>query len=168
MSSSSTTAGKVSFTVRRPTPASHGGSDSESSTFKVPTLPRHLFGTSTPNSPLGRSTPSRPKSRTYTERDSSDEGSEAEDELVTAFDQFGAQRLRATAGHRSTQLALQVLRFSATSASVLCNAYTVTLATITSVMCGLSHASCACNLRSPLTVPVCGPGLSYCIDARPI
>ncbi|KAI0703673.1 DExH-box splicing factor binding site-domain-containing protein [Cerioporus squamosus] len=92
MSSSSTTAGKVSFTVRRPTPASHGGSDSESSTFKVPTLPRHLSGTSTPNSPLGRSTPSRSKSRTYTERDSSDEGSEAEDELVTAFDQFGAQR----------------------------------------------------------------------------
>ncbi|RPD75621.1 hypothetical protein L226DRAFT_485848 [Lentinus tigrinus ALCF2SS1-7] len=92
MSSSSASASKVSFTIRRPTPASHGGSDSESSTFKVPTLPRHLSGTSTPNSPLGRGTPPTPKSRTHSERDSSDEGSEAEDELVTAFDQFGAQR----------------------------------------------------------------------------
>ncbi|KAH9852206.1 DExH-box splicing factor binding site-domain-containing protein [Lenzites betulinus] len=90
MSSSSSAPAKVSFTVRRPTPVS----DSDSS-FKVPTLPRHLSGTSTPNSPLARSTPPSPKhrSRTYTERDSSDEGSGPEDELVTGFDQFGVQRL---------------------------------------------------------------------------
>ncbi|RDX50771.1 hypothetical protein OH76DRAFT_1555561 [Lentinus brumalis] len=93
MSSSSTAASKVSFTVRRPTPASHGGSDSESSTYKIPILPRHISGTSTPNSPLGRATPPTHKARNYSERDSSDEGSEAEDELVTAFDQFGAKRL---------------------------------------------------------------------------
>ncbi|KAI0760320.1 DExH-box splicing factor binding site-domain-containing protein [Fomes fomentarius] len=92
-SSESVAASKVSFTVRRPTPASRGESDSDSSTFKIPTLPRHLSGTSTPNGPLGRSAPPTPKSRTYSERDSSDEGSEGEDELVTAFDQFGAQRL---------------------------------------------------------------------------
>ncbi|KAI0716675.1 DExH-box splicing factor binding site-domain-containing protein [Earliella scabrosa] len=91
-SSSSAPAGKVSFTVRRPTPGSRGDSDSDSSTFKVPSLPRHLSGTSTPNSPLGRSAPPTPKHRTYSERDSSDEGSDAEDELVTAFDEFGAQR----------------------------------------------------------------------------
>ncbi|KAI0754431.1 DExH-box splicing factor binding site-domain-containing protein, partial [Daedaleopsis nitida] len=90
---SSATASKVSFTVRRPTPVPRGDSDSDSSTFKVPTLPRHLSGTNTPNSPLARSAPPTPKSRTYSERDSSDEGSEGEDELVTAFDQFGAQRL---------------------------------------------------------------------------
>ena len=80
---------KVSFTVRRPTPVSRAESDSDSSTFKVPALPRHLSGTSTPNSPLTRGTP---PTRTYSERDSSDEGSDVEDELVTAFDQFGAQR----------------------------------------------------------------------------
>lgn len=91
-SSSSAAASKVSFTVRRPTPVSRGDSDSDSSTFKVPTLPRHLSGANTPNSPLARSAPPTPKSRTYSERDSSDEGSEGEDELVTAFDQFGAKR----------------------------------------------------------------------------
>ncbi|KAI0763021.1 DExH-box splicing factor binding site-domain-containing protein [Trametes elegans] len=81
---------KVSFTIRRPTPAS----DSDSS-FRIPTLPRHLSGDSTPNSPLARSSPPSPKHkpRTYTERDSSDEDSGPEDELVTGFDQFGAQRL---------------------------------------------------------------------------
>lgn len=81
---------KVSFTVRRPTPVSRPESDSDSSSFKVPALPRHLSGASTPNSPLVRGSP---PTRTYSERDSSDEdGSEAEDELVTAFDKFGAQR----------------------------------------------------------------------------
>ncbi|KAJ8455491.1 hypothetical protein ONZ51_g12438 [Trametes cubensis] len=85
---------KVSFTIRRPTPAARAESDSDSS-FKVPSLPRHLSGTSTPNSPLARSTPPSPKrkpARTYAERDSSDEDSEPEDELVTGFDQFGVQR----------------------------------------------------------------------------
>ncbi|EIW55089.1 uncharacterized protein TRAVEDRAFT_74053 [Trametes versicolor FP-101664 SS1] len=78
-----------------PTPSSRAESDSDSS-FKVPTLPRHLSGTSTPNSPLARSSPPSPKqhSRTYTERDSSDEDSGNEDELVTGFDQFGVQRVR--------------------------------------------------------------------------
>lgn len=92
-SSSSAPPAKVSFTIRRPTPASRAESDTDSS-FKVPTLPRHISGTSTPNSPLARSSPPSPKanSRTYTERDSSDEDSEPEDELVTGFDQFGVQR----------------------------------------------------------------------------
>ncbi|KAI8976591.1 DExH-box splicing factor binding site-domain-containing protein [Trametes punicea] len=78
----------------QPTPAGRAESDSDSS-FKVPSLPRHLSGTSTPNSPLARSTPPSPKhkSRTYAERDSSDEQSEPEDELVTGFDEFGVQRL---------------------------------------------------------------------------
>ncbi|KAH9941764.1 DExH-box splicing factor binding site-domain-containing protein [Epithele typhae] len=81
---------KVSFTVRRPTPTSRGESDAEGPTFKVPALPRHLSGSSTPNIPPGRKSPSV---RTYSERDSSDEDSGHEDELVTAFDKFGAQRL---------------------------------------------------------------------------
>ena len=90
MSSSSTAANKVSFTIRRPTPASRADSDSDSSSFKVPALPRHISGTSTPNSPLARNSP--PPTRTYSERDSSDEDSGGEDELVTAFDEFGAKR----------------------------------------------------------------------------
>lgn len=90
MSSSSTAANKVSFTIRRPTPASRADSDSDSSSFKVPALPRHISGTSTPNSPLARNSP--PPTRTYSERDSSDEDSGVEDELVTAFDEFGAKR----------------------------------------------------------------------------
>ncbi|KAI0631179.1 DExH-box splicing factor binding site-domain-containing protein [Trametes polyzona] len=92
-SSSSAPPTKVSFTIRRPTPPSRTESESES--FKVPPLPRHLSGNNTPNSPLARSTPPSPKrnSRTYTERDSSDEDSGPEDELVTGFDQFGVQRL---------------------------------------------------------------------------
>ncbi|KAI9065321.1 hypothetical protein FKP32DRAFT_1674958 [Trametes sanguinea] len=61
----------------------------------VPAVPRHLSGTSTPNSPLARSAPASPKrnARTYVERDSSDEDSEPEDELVTGFDEFGIKRL---------------------------------------------------------------------------
>ncbi|EMD35565.1 hypothetical protein CERSUDRAFT_75130 [Gelatoporia subvermispora B] len=96
--SSSAAANKVSFTIRRPTPASReasSGADSDGG-FKVPALPRHLTnGASTPGSPLARSTaPSpSPARRTYTERDSSDEDSAAEDELVTGFDQFGVQRV---------------------------------------------------------------------------
>ncbi|KAI1794423.1 DExH-box splicing factor binding site-domain-containing protein [Ganoderma leucocontextum] len=92
MSSSSAAANKVSFTIRRPTPAPRADSDSDSSSFKVPALPRHLSGTSTPNSPLARNSPS--PARTYSKRDSSDEDSGVEDELVTAFDEFGAKRSR--------------------------------------------------------------------------
>ncbi|KAI0642728.1 DExH-box splicing factor binding site-domain-containing protein [Trametes meyenii] len=93
--SSSAPPEKVSFTIRRPTPSSRADSDSDAS-FKVPSLPRHMSGTSTPNSPLGRSNPPSPKhktSRTYNERDSSDEDSGPEDELVTGFDEFGVQRV---------------------------------------------------------------------------
>ncbi|CDO68666.1 hypothetical protein BN946_scf184790.g15 [Trametes cinnabarina] len=94
MSSSSGQPSKVSFTIRRPAPAGRNGSDSDSS-FKVPPLPRHLSGTSTPSSPLARSAPASPKpnARTYVERDSSDEDSEPEDELVTGFDEFGIKRV---------------------------------------------------------------------------
>ncbi|OCH89626.1 hypothetical protein OBBRIDRAFT_732294, partial [Obba rivulosa] len=95
--SPSSMSSKVSFTIRRPTPASRedsSGADSDAS-FKVPALPRHVAnGTSTPGSPLARSAAPSPKPsiRTHTERDDSDEDSEAEDELVTGFDQFGVQR----------------------------------------------------------------------------
>ncbi|KAI0356016.1 hypothetical protein OH77DRAFT_1453735 [Trametes cingulata] len=98
--SSSAQPAKVSFTIRRPTPASRAESDSEP-TFKVP-LPRHLSssGNSTPNSPLARSSPPSPKrkssSRTYAEPDSSDEESGPEDELVTGFDESGLQRSRSS------------------------------------------------------------------------
>ena len=83
--------GTPSFIVRRPSPPSRASSTGADSDFKIPALPRHLSGTSTPGSPLRRESP-KLKSRTYGERDSSDEGSEAEDELVTGFDQFGVQR----------------------------------------------------------------------------
>lgn len=92
------TESKVSFTIRRPTPVSRAGSsgaDSDSSTFKVPALPRHLTdGSNNPGSPLARSTPPSPKpqSRHYNEQDSSDEEEATEDELVMGFDQFGVQR----------------------------------------------------------------------------
>ncbi|KAL7277274.1 hypothetical protein ACG7TL_009127 [Trametes sanguinea] len=92
--SSSGQPSKVSFTIRKPTPATRTESDSDSS-FKIPAVPRHLSGNSTPNSPLARSAPASPKrnARTYVERDSSDEDSEPEDELVTGFDEFGIKRL---------------------------------------------------------------------------
>jgi hypothetical protein len=71
---------KVSFTVRRPTPASRAPSSGV------------ITGT---NSPLARSATNspKPKSRTFQDRDpdSSDEES-IQDELVTGFDQFGVQR----------------------------------------------------------------------------
>ncbi|KAK0212726.1 DExH-box splicing factor binding site-domain-containing protein [Desarmillaria ectypa] len=92
----------VSFTVRRPTPVSRAssGADSDSS-FKVPSLPhhrlsRHLNNDSSPGSPLARSANSspRPVSEYYDRQlDSSDEEDEEQDELVTAFDRFGAQRV---------------------------------------------------------------------------
>ncbi|KAK0226040.1 DExH-box splicing factor binding site-domain-containing protein [Armillaria fumosa] len=91
---------KVSFTVRRPTPVfrASSGADSDSS-FKVPSLPHHKLSRhlndSSPGSPLARSATSSPRPVTgyYDgQPDSSDEDDEEQDELVTAFDRFGAQR----------------------------------------------------------------------------
>lgn len=96
---------KVSFTIRRPTPVSRApssGADSDApSSFKVPSLPRHLVNPddSTPGSPLARSATSSPKpsirSKYYGDgQDSSDEDDDEalQDELVTEFDRFGTQR----------------------------------------------------------------------------
>jgi hypothetical protein len=88
---------KVSFTVRRPTPVSRTtstGHDSDSSSFKVPALPRHLASVndSAPGSPLRSEDGSR-----YV--DSSEEEDEEQDELVTAFDKFGAQRCVLSSSH---------------------------------------------------------------------
>ena len=87
----------VSFTVRRPSPVSRGGSsgaDSDVSSFRVPALPKHLRnGGSTPGSPLAQveSAESSPK-RSYDSVDSSDEEDETQDELISGFDKFGVQR----------------------------------------------------------------------------
>lgn len=95
---------KVSFTVRRPTPISRGdssGPESDSgSSFKVPSLPRHLSSQndSVPGSPLARSATSSPRPKDkpvayYDDKDSSDEEDDGvQDELVTGFDRFGVQR----------------------------------------------------------------------------
>jgi len=86
----------VSFTVRRPSPVSRGGSsgaDSDGPSFKIPALPKHIRnGGSTPGSPLaqGESAASSPK-RSYDSVDSSDED-ETQDELISGFDKFGVQR----------------------------------------------------------------------------
>lgn len=87
---------KVSFTVRRPTPisrASSSGADSDSSSFRVPALPRHLTNnndSSVPGSPLARSSATSPQPRHGS--DSSGEEDDVQDELVTGFDKFGVQR----------------------------------------------------------------------------
>ncbi|KAJ6593615.1 DExH-box splicing factor binding site-domain-containing protein [Mycena capillaripes] len=85
---------KVSFTIRRPTPVSRDASSGpeSDSAFRIPALPRHLAQDSAPGSPLSRSRTSSPPAR-YHEPDSSDEDDEQQDELVTAFDAMGAQRL---------------------------------------------------------------------------
>jgi hypothetical protein len=89
---------KVSFTVRRPTPlsrATSSGLDSDtSSSFKVPPLPRHLVHDSVPvRSPLARSATSSPRSsQGHKPNHSSDEESIEDDELITGFDNLGAQR----------------------------------------------------------------------------
>ena len=86
----------MSFTVRRPSPVSRGGSsgaDSDGPSFKIPALPKHLrSGGSTPGSPLaqGESAASSPK-RSYDSVGSSDED-ETQDELISGFDKFGVQR----------------------------------------------------------------------------
>ncbi|KAF9495292.1 hypothetical protein BDN71DRAFT_1482738 [Pleurotus eryngii] len=97
---------KVSFTVRRPTPISRGessGPESDSgSSFKVPSLPRHLSSQndSVPGSPLARSATSSPRPKDkpvayYDDKDSSDEDNDGiQDELVTGFNRFGVQRLK--------------------------------------------------------------------------
>ncbi|EGN93912.1 hypothetical protein SERLA73DRAFT_189032, partial [Serpula lacrymans var. lacrymans S7.3] len=99
MSSQLSATSKVSFTIRRPTPVSRAtssGADSDSGSFKVPSLPRHLTTDSGTGSPLARDGGASPK-RTYSEHryedDSSDEEDDRiQDELVTGFDEFGVQR----------------------------------------------------------------------------
>ena len=92
-----TSTSAVSFTVRRPSPVSRGGSsgaDSDGPSFKIPALPKHLRnGGSTPGSPLAQaeSATSSPK-RSYDSVDSSDEEDGAHDELISGFDKFGVQR----------------------------------------------------------------------------
>lgn len=86
---------KVSFTVRRPTPVSRAtssGPESDSSSFKVPLLPRHLQPLEFPpsGSPLART---EANSSDSNEPDgSSDEDDVVQDELVTGFDKFGVER----------------------------------------------------------------------------
>ncbi|PFH52079.1 hypothetical protein AMATHDRAFT_74561 [Amanita thiersii Skay4041] len=105
---SSSSAPKVSFTIRRPSPVSRTTSDSDTSRFKVPSLPNHLISHSKSGSPLARNGTSYPDIAsipTYHdgEPDSSDEEDEKiQEELVTSFDQIAFQRSRnkrnATAG----------------------------------------------------------------------
>ncbi|KAF8629260.1 hypothetical protein AX17_005839 [Amanita inopinata Kibby_2008] len=104
MSSSSKSAPqKVSFTIRRPTPISRTaspGGDSDSSGFKLPSLPRHLrqSNDSKPSSPLARSATSSPDHSSITAyydenlTSSDEEFEQIQDELVTSFDQFAVQR----------------------------------------------------------------------------
>ncbi|KAJ7594601.1 DExH-box splicing factor binding site-domain-containing protein [Mycena floridula] len=87
----------VSFTVRRPTPVSRSTSseaDSDSGRSPATAVPRHLTERSyhsAPGSPLARSSTSSPNQYNH-DVDSSDEDDVEKDELVTAFDRFGAQR----------------------------------------------------------------------------
>jgi len=95
---STPTVGKVSFTIRRPTPesrATSAGPDSNDIRFKSPALPRHLAqenGTdgSTPGTPLAGSSPKR--SAPDSPNSSDEEDDKPTDELVTGFDRFGVQR----------------------------------------------------------------------------
>ncbi|KAF5321901.1 hypothetical protein D9619_001831 [Psilocybe cf. subviscida] len=106
LQSSTTMSSKVSFTVRRPTPISRESSDTpdplQGSLNKPSNLPPHIRNDSTPRlgSPLARSSVSTPAAaeddeddRIPYQKDSSDEDSAVEDELVTGFDKFGVQRL---------------------------------------------------------------------------
>ncbi|KAF8070373.1 DExH-box splicing factor binding site-domain-containing protein [Lyophyllum atratum] len=99
---------KVSFTIRRPTPLSRApssGADSDGPSYKIPSLPRHLANPndSTPGSPLARSTTSH-------EPDSSDEDEEIRDELVTGFDRFGVQRLSKDRPMKAAPLVIPALK----------------------------------------------------------
>ena len=85
---------KLSFTIRRPTPVSRAtssGPDSDTGSFKIPPLPRHLVNAN--GSPLARSATSSPRPARQGEViDSSDEEDAEQDELITGFDSLGAQR----------------------------------------------------------------------------
>lgn len=120
---------KVSFTVRRPTPISRGessGTESDGSSFKVPSLPRHLTNShdSAPGSPLARSNTSSPKPKIIREYSSNDVSSDEEDdteqdELVTGFDRFGVQRCVSqsslpTQPSQLTAVPFNLIRYSAT------------------------------------------------------
>ncbi|KAG6866682.1 hypothetical protein C0991_000792 [Blastosporella zonata] len=86
---------KVSFTIRRPTPVSRApssGPESDSSLYKIPSLPRHLVNTTRPESPLARSSTSSPVVYTPHDPASSDEDDNDKDQLVTGFDRFGVRR----------------------------------------------------------------------------
>jgi len=90
---------KVSFTVRRPTPVSRAassGPESDSSSFKVPSLPRHLQPVEFPpsGSPLAHTGPNSPESNVFDgfSDEDDDEDDVVQDELVTGFDKFGVER----------------------------------------------------------------------------
>ncbi|KAI0253495.1 DExH-box splicing factor binding site-domain-containing protein [Lactifluus subvellereus] len=90
--------GKVSFTIRRPTPESRAtstGPDSDDTCVKLRALPPHLIqdnntSNNTPGSPLVNNSLKR---STPENADSSDEDdNQPMDELVTGFNWFGVQR----------------------------------------------------------------------------
>ena len=95
-------ASKVSFTIRRPTPVSRApssGPDSDSASFKLPSIPRRLAsGGRSTGSPLPRSATSSPRPKQplaydpYHSDEGGDDDDDVQDELVTGFDQFGVQR----------------------------------------------------------------------------
>jgi len=93
---STPTVGKVSFTIRRPTPESRAtstGPDSNDTRFKSPALPQHLAReNSAEGSTPKRSAPDSPDS-------SDEEGDKPTDELVTGFDRFGVQRCVTVLSH---------------------------------------------------------------------
>lgn len=102
---STPTVGKVSFTIRRPTPesrATSAGPDSNDIRFKSPALPRHLAQENsadvfTPGTPLAGSSPKR--SAPGSPDSSDEEDGKPTDELVTGFDRFGVQRCVTTLSH---------------------------------------------------------------------
>ena len=88
---------KVSFTVRRPTPVSRAassGPESDSSSFKVPSLPRHLRTVDFPpsGSPLAHTGPNSPESNVFDGFSDEEDEDVVQDELVTGFDKFGVER----------------------------------------------------------------------------
>lgn len=113
---------RVSFTVHRPTPVSRatssGPESDTTSSFKVPLLPRHLSRDPAQlASPLARSTTSSPRpSKGREPSNSSDEESMDDDELITGFDNLGAQRCVSPCKKRTPSLQLtqvQILQSSA-------------------------------------------------------
>jgi hypothetical protein len=111
----STSVPKVSFTIRRPSPASRAtssGADSDNnSSCKIP---RHLANDSgsNPCSPVRFGEAFALRAR-YTELDSSDDDDEkVDDELVTGFDQFGVQRCVSSSPHHFHPSSLSSFGFS--------------------------------------------------------